>query len=38
MFISGICRPTLGLSPIVGRLAFFVGPRNTFYIVVNCVG
>jgi len=24
----------VGLGLIVGRLAFFIGPRNTFYVVV----
>jgi len=25
----------VGLGPFVGRLALFIGPRNTFYVVLR---
>jgi len=32
MFIEGGGRQTVGLIAIVGRLALFIGPLNTFYV------
>jgi len=37
MFIEGSGRQTVGLGPIVGCLALFVGPHNIVYVVANCV-